>query len=94
MTPNTDEVADFQNWLWGSIEPRQFAIRYPITYYKIGLLAGVSEDTVRHWMQNPQGDSYRPPSLTAKRLLALTTWWLESFEFTPQELIELFEQQV
>ena len=92
MTPNTNEVADFQNWLWGSMEPREFATHYgPITYYKIGLLTGVSENTVSYWMQDPQGNSYRPPSPTAKRLLALTAWWLDTFEFTPQELIELFE---
>ncbi len=94
MTPNTQDVADFQNWLWGGMEPRQFAINYsPVNYYTIGLLVGVSEDTVRHWMQNPEGDSYRSPSPTAKRLLALTAWWLDTFEFTPQELVELFAEQ-
>lgn len=93
MTPNTQESTEFQNWLWSGMEPKQFAVRYaPVNYYTISLIVGVSEDTVRHWMQNPEGNAYRHPSLTAMRLLALTAWWLDTFELTPQELVELFDK--
>ncbi|MGB3693589.1 MAG: hypothetical protein WA865_03480 [Spirulinaceae cyanobacterium] len=94
MIPDTPEATEFQNWLWGSLEPRQFSVRYaPVNYPTIALLAGVSEETVRHWMQNPQLKSYRQPSPTAMNLLALAAWWLDTFDLTPDELMEIFEQE-
>ena len=93
MKPNHQEVTEFQQWLWGSLEPKQFAVQYaPVDYYTIGLLAGASENTVRHWMQNTQSSSYRQPSQMAMCLLSLAAWWLDTFDCTPQELVEIFEQ--
>ncbi len=94
MTPNPQEAAEFQNWLWGRLEPRLFAIYYaPVSYHTIALFAGVSENTVKHWMQNPESRSYRQPSQTAMNLLALVAWFLNTFDLTPEELVEIFEQE-
>lgn len=94
MTIDAQEAAEFQEWMWGSVDPQQFVINYsPITYAAIALLTGVSEDTVRHWMQDPDSTSFRAPNAKAKQLLALTTWWLYTFKYTSEELIELFEKE-
>lgn len=88
------EAREFQEWMWGHYDPQQFAIDHaPITYATIALLAGVSEDTVRHWMQNPDSASFRAPSAKAKQQLALAAWWLMAFNYTPEKLVKQFDKE-
>ncbi|HEY9666387.1 MAG TPA: hypothetical protein V6C91_06255, partial [Coleofasciculaceae cyanobacterium] len=55
-------------------------------------LCGVSASTVQHWFSDPTAASHRQPSDKPQRLLALTDWWLRTFNFTPMQLIAQFEQ--
>ena len=88
-----EETAAFQNWLWGRMSPEEFAILWsPVSYRHIGLLCGVSTSTVQHWFCSPSTTSHRIPGDKPQRLLALSDWWLRTFNFTPSELVAQFDQ--
>ncbi|MEW6495764.1 MAG: hypothetical protein AB1589_25075 [Cyanobacteriota bacterium] len=92
MNRENEQTTAFQNWLWGCMSPEEFAIIWaPVTYTEIALLCGVSTSTVQHWFANPTAASHRQPSDRPQRLLALTDWWLRTFDFTPMQLIAQFE---
>jgi len=87
------EVAFFQNWFWGRLHPQEFAILYePVDYRTIALFAGVSASTVEHYLQSATASSYREPSSRVQRLLCLADWWLDTFERSPDWVLEQFEQ--
>ncbi len=93
LSRENEETAAFQNWLWGRLSPEDFAIIWaPVGYREIGLLCGVSASTVQHWFSDPTAASYREPGDKPQRLLALASWWLRTFNFTPQQLVAQFEQ--
>jgi hypothetical protein len=67
--------------------------RGAVTYRSLGMLCGVSESTVQHWFADPSSRSYKgPPADRYQRTLILMDWWLETFNFTPEQLIAQFEQ--
>ncbi len=79
--------------MWGRMSPNDFAIVWaPVGYREIGLVCGVSASTVQHWFSDPSATSHREPSDRPQRLLALTDWWLRTFNFTPRQLSAQFEQ--
>ncbi len=88
------EAEDFQNWLWGQMYPQTFLTLWgTVTYKFLGMLCGVSESTVQHWFADPNARSYKgPPADRYQRTLILMDWWLETFEFTPEQLLAQFEQ--
>jgi hypothetical protein len=93
LNKEDEEMADFQNWLWGRLHPLDFSIIWaPVSYREIGLLCGVTESTVQHWFSNPNCRSHREPADRYQRLLAITDWFLSTFDLTPQQLIAQFEQ--
>ena len=95
MTRENEETAAFQNWMWGRMSPNDFAIVWaPVGYREIGLVCGVSASTVQHWFSDPTATSHREPSDRPQRLLALTDWWLRTFNFTPRQLSAQFEQHL
>jgi hypothetical protein len=88
-----EETAAFQNWLWGRMSPEEFAILwFPVSYRHIGLLCGVSTSTVQHWFCSPSTTSHRIPGDKPQRLLALSDWWLRTFNFTLSDLVAQFDQ--
>lgn len=92
LNRENEEIAAFQNWLWGKLHPQDFSIIWaPVSYREIGLLCGVSASTVQHWLGNPVATSHREPGERYQRLLALTDCFLSIFELTPQQLIAQFE---
>ena len=67
--------------------------REAVTYKFLGMLCGVSESTVQHWFADPSSRSYKgPPGDRYQRTLILMDWSLETFNFTPEQLIAQFEQ--
>jgi len=90
-----EETAAFQNWLWGRLHPLDFSITWaPVSYREIGLLCGVTESTVQHWFSDSNSRSYREPADRQQRLLAITDWFLSTFNLTPQLLVAQFEQDL
>ena len=88
------EVKDFQNWFYGKQHPSEFAILWaPVSYRELGLLAGVSESTVQHWLSDKDAQSRWEPADRPMRLLAFASWWLKTFGVTPEQLIAQFELQ-
>jgi hypothetical protein len=95
LSKEDEEAAAFQNWLWGKLHPQDFAIIWaPVSYREIGLLCGISESTVQHWFSDPTATSHREPADRHQRLLAITGWFLSTFELTPLLLVAQFEQSL
>ncbi len=94
MVRENPEVRDFQNWFYGKLHPSDFAILWaPVSYKALGLLAGVTESTVQHWFSDASSGSRWEPADRPMRLLAIAAWWLETFGFTPEQLLAQFEQE-
>jgi len=88
------EAAEFQNWFWGKLHPQEFALLHaPVNYRAIGLFAGVSASTVKHYLQSTGATSYREPGDRVQRLLSLDHWWLDTFEASPDWVLVQFEQR-
>ncbi|MEA5498314.1 hypothetical protein VB834_15040 [Limnoraphis robusta Tam1] len=94
MNNNLEDKEAFQNWMWGQMHPQDFLIRWGVIgYTNLGLLCGVSECTVKHWFEDKTASSYRPPAQRYQRLLSQMDWFLETFDLTPEELIQEYYRE-
>ncbi len=67
--------------------PQQFYAKWQVTYLEIALICSRSLSTVGRWFTS--GRTYRRPSPTDLRHLAVMDFLLEHFEEIPQAIIDL-----
>jgi hypothetical protein len=70
-----------------AMTPRQFYVKWEVTYEEIAFICSRSDSTVRGWFK--RGKNRRFPSATDLRNLALMDFLLEHFEEIPDELWRL-----
>ncbi|MEM8502058.1 MAG: helix-turn-helix domain-containing protein [Cyanobacteria bacterium P01_D01_bin.1] len=86
LTPEKQQLVDQYSYCRLGMTPQAFYNKWQVSYEQLAAICSRSVSTVRCWFS--KGSSYRRPSATDLRHLAVMDFLLDYFDQFPEELKE------